>query len=227
VNGVGFSYRFLAFGVEQGIRDPGWGKAFVTRKVGGEQPVWIETLRVPTDGKKSWAQRYRDSPEVGGRDPARILVENLDQLPRGQALDVAMGEGRNALFLAQHGYQVLGVERESLAIERAREKALERGLRLETLQVDLEKGWLPPPESFDLILVINYLQRSLWVPLQKALRPGGAVVMETQTVDAPGTMRREFRLGPNELLSACRELEVKLYREQAGRASLIAQRVDR
>lgn len=151
-------------------------------------------------------------------EPCAFLVEHLSWLAPGRALDIAMGQGRNAAFLVQNGFSVLGVEREPVAIERARQRC---GPGIETLQVDLEKGWLPPPDAFELVLVVNYLQRDLFPALEAAVRPGGALLYETSTSPR---MRAEFRLQPNELLRAFGGLHCVAYREREGRASLLAVR---
>jgi SAM-dependent methyltransferase len=174
---------------------------------------------------KSWQERYQGCECVGGDQPSSFLVEHMDLLPRGRALDIAMGEGRNALFLARQGYQVTGVEREGLAIERALRKLAQEEFQMEAVQADLELAeWRPTPQSFDLVVVVNYLQRDLFGPLQDCLRPGGALVYETTTSDHPGALRPEFKLKPQELLTAFPALRVMIYREVEGRAGLIALR---
>jgi len=167
--------------------------------------------------RQTWAERYASQSCVGGLEPCAFLVEHLNWLARGRALDIAMGEGRNAAYLVENGFSVLGVEREPLAIERARL----RSPNLKTLQVDLEKGWRPPSEAFVLVLVVNYLQRDLFPTLQAALKPGGALLYETSSSPQ---MRAEFRLQPNELLRAFGGLHCLAYREWGGRASLLAVR---
>lgn len=162
----------------------------------------------------SWAERYQQCPCVGGTEPSAWLAGHLPWLPRGRALDVAMGEGRNAAFLVEHGYQVVGVEREPAAISRA----LQRCPEIQALQVDLEQGWRPEPDGFDLVVVINYLQVDLFSSLKACLRAGGGLVYEART--GPG----RFRLAPNQLLKAFDDLHVLAYRELDGRAGLVALR---
>lgn len=160
----------------------------------------------------SWSERYAASPCVGGPEPCAFLREHLSWLPRGRALDLAMGEGRNAAFLIENGFEVVGVELEPVAIERARARC---GPGLEAIWADLECGWRPPEGAFELVVVVNYLQRDLFVSLQKALRPGGALLYETRTVGS-------FALQPNELVRAFSDLRLAAYREWDGRASFLA-----
>jgi len=58
----------------------------------------------------NWEERYAQPGCCCGREPVDFLREHLDELPRGAALDLAMGAGRNALFLAQHGFSVTGID---------------------------------------------------------------------------------------------------------------------
>lgn len=167
----------------------------------------------------NWANRYEQSQWLCGREPCPFLREHFEILPRGRALDLAMGEGRNAVWLASQGYHVVGVEREEVAINRARSWAREEGRELDVLQLDLELGWVPDPDSFELIVVVNYLQRELFGPLIAALRPGGALLYDARIGEG------QFRLRRNELLRAFISLQVAVYRELEERASLLAFRV--
>jgi len=72
--------------------------------------------------------------------PAQFLTENIDLLPRGHALDVAMGTGRNAIYLAKMGFEVEGVDTSYQAIEEALARAREVGVSIKTRVEDLERG---------------------------------------------------------------------------------------
>src|SRR5665811_1004282 len=90
----------------------------------------------------AWNQRYADSELVWSATP-NIWVEQLTQdLPPGKALDIAAGEGRNALWLAARGWQVTAVDFSTVALQRARSLAEEQlgrdAIRLETLEADVE-----------------------------------------------------------------------------------------
>ncbi|MBN9418488.1 hypothetical protein ABS71_16380 [bacterium SCN 62-11] len=160
---------------------------------------------------KTWAERYAGCDCVSGTEASTFLREHLHWLPRGNALDVAMGEGRNSALLVKNGFDVLGVEREPIAIERARARC---GEGLQALQLDLEAGWRPEPQAYELVVVINYLQRDLFESLQDALKPGGALIYESRTVG-------NFALQSNELLRVFPKLRVAAYREWDNRASFL------
>lgn len=137
------------------------------------------------------------------------------RLPRGRVLDVAMGEGRNALFLARRRHAVVGIDRSLDAVRNARRAAAAAGLLLEAICADLE-AYALPSSAFDVVVNIRYLQRSLIPGLCQALRPGGMMVFETFLVDqlALGHPRNPaFTLQHNELLRLSTGLRVLHYEE--------------
>lgn len=181
--------------------------------------------------KEKWNAKYGASECLAGRDPCDWLTSNREYLTgRGRALDLAMGEGRNAVFAAGLGYQVLGVDISDVGVKRARALAEEQGLSLQTLVVDLE-DWPLPESAFDLVMCFYYLERKLFPALRRALRPGGILVFETFTVDylKYSSFKREWVLEPNELLHAFSALRVLHYREtdDAGAEKAVASLVAR
>lgn len=116
-------------------------------------------------------------------DPAGFLVENVDILPKGRALDLAMGYGRNAIFLARRGFDVEGVDISEEAVAGALKAAEDAGLTLTARVADLEAGYEIEPFAYDLIICFNYLHRPLIPEIRKGLRKGGMVVYETFIVD--------------------------------------------
>jgi SAM-dependent methyltransferase len=152
------------------------------------------------------------------RDPARWLVDHASMLPaRGDALDVACGSGRNALWLAARGLHTVAVDRNRSAIANLRDAALRLHLPLHAEVVDLEAEERPLPVSaFDLVLVVHYLHRPLFPALKAALRPGGVLVYETftraQALRGKPT-NPAFLLEPGELRALVAPLDVLDFRE--------------
>ncbi len=150
-------------------------------------------------------------------EPSQFLVDNAGLLPPGgRALDVAMGTGRNAVYLASLGFEVTGMEISDEACEMALEAAGAAGVRIEAVCVDLE-SWEAPAEAFDVVVNFNYLQRGLCPRLAAALKPGGVLVFETFTREQRqfgwGPSRDEFLLLPGELRGLFPRLETLVYRE--------------
>jgi 2-polyprenyl-3-methyl-5-hydroxy-6-metoxy-1,4-benzoquinol methylase len=167
------------------------------------------------------------------RQPAQFLVENIDLLPRGRTLDVAMGSGRNAIYLAKLGFEVEGVDASKEAIEEALARAREEGVSIQTRVEDLEKIPHIDEEAYDLVICFNYLQRSLIPQMKNWVKHGGMLVYETFIIDQVrfGKPKNpDYLLGYNELLHTFQDFHVLRYREgiiedRKAIASILAQKV--
>ena len=169
-----------------------------------------------SDAAKEWDERYREGRGMP-EEPSALLVENRALLPAdGSALDIAMGSGRNALYLASLGFKVTGVDVSTVAAELCREKAARLGLAVEAIVADLE-GYHLPMDAYDLIINFHYLQRSLAGPVVRALKRGGVLFFESFTVDqlqySYGPKDPAFLLQPTELRDMFPALETLLYYE--------------
>lgn len=169
----------------------------------------------------------------GGFEPAKFLVENIEFLPKGRALDVAMGAGRNAIYLARMGFDVEGVDMSPEAVNAALESARKAGVTIRAKVVDLEKNYHVEKNAYDVIICFNYLQRSLIPQIKNGLRKRGMVVYETFIVDQVqfGKPRNpDYLLKHNELLNMFSDFRCLRYCEGIieGRkaiASIIAEKV--
>lgn len=192
-----------------------------------------ETIAVMSEADKSkWERRYAEGGYLARTHPTRLLDEWLERLPRGRALDLACGAGRNALHLARAGYQVDAMDISSVALDRAAAKASELGLSVNWINVDLDDAELSP-ESYDLVVVARYVNRALTESLMGCMRDGGYLLYEQhlrtyRQVDGPRS--QSFRLAPNELLHMFSSLRVLYYREELatdpdGRTMALAQMI--
>jgi tellurite methyltransferase len=148
--------------------------------------------------------------------PARFLMENLSLLPKGRALDVAMGYGRNAVFLAQAGFEVEGVDISPEATAGALKAAKEAGVRLTVRVADLEHAYVIEPGAYNVIICFNYLHRPLIPEIRKGIRSRGMVVYETFIVDQArfGRPRNtDHLLEHNELLNLFCDFRCLRYHE--------------
>ena len=114
--------------------------------------------------------------------PNALLVEAVRGRPTGPALDVNMGEGRNALYLAQQGWQVTGIDLADQALAFARQRAQQLGVPLTTVEHDVNTyNW--GISQWDLV-VLTYADESAHLAqVQAALRPGGLLVFENFHAD--------------------------------------------
>jgi len=152
-------------------------------------------------------------------EPATALTEALERhaLPSGRtAIDLACGSGRNAVYLALSGWDVLAVDKLPDALERVQDLAARSGVAVRTQQLDLEFAGALDDLRADLVVVVRYLERTLYGPLQRVLRPGGMLVYETFTPDqaeAGHPRNPRFLLQPDELRTAFPDLEELSYQE--------------
>jgi SAM-dependent methyltransferase len=158
--------------------------------------------------------------------PAPFLEEVLPRIsqPRGVArepgpaaesprlaLDLACGAGRDAVFLAQHGFEVEGWDHAPEALGRVHDLARRHGVTVRTVLHDLERPGLPlPARPFDLIVCFRFLHRPLFPWIEQALAPGGWLVYETYRAGQERfhrPRRAQFLLAPGELARAFPTLE--------------------
>lgn len=169
----------------------------------------------------------------GSFEPATFLTENFALLPVGRVLDVAMGNGRNAIFLARAGFKVEGVDRSPETVKVAIEAAKQAGVNIKAQVADLEGEYTIEENGYEAIICFNYLQRSLMPHIKAGIRPGGMVVYETFTVDQArfGHPRnRDYLLKHNELLEIFGEFRCLRYHEsiienKKAVAGIVAQKV--
>jgi tellurite methyltransferase len=165
--------------------------------------------------------------------PAQFLVDNINLLPRGKALDIAMGSGRNAIYLANNGFEVEGVDVSEAGVKTALKTALENKVDLQVQVADLDKDYRIKPDFYSVIICFNYLQRSLIPQIKAGLKMDGMIVYETFITDQAKFGKPHnpnFLLKYNELLEMFRDFRCLRYREgifenRKAIASLIAQKV--
>jgi len=184
-----------------------------------------------TDREK-WDKRYASGAYAARTHPTQLLADWLPQLPKGRALDVACGAGRNALYLAEHGYAVDAIDISSVALDRARATAAERSLEINWIETDLEAGTLQG-DHYDLIVMVRYTHPPLVADLIGQLADGGFLLCEEHLLtdcDVVGPSSAAFRTRPNELLGLSTGLRVIYYHEGLvvdpdGRTAALAQLV--
>jgi tellurite methyltransferase len=168
--------------------------------------------------REKWDQRWQEKAISAAGPPDEWLLQVLPHLSdKGMALDLACGMGRNAISLAQAGYQVTAVDFSQVALDVLRAASVQKGLPVAAICADLENGDYPlAPESFDLVLQFYYLYRPLLPIVQNAVRPGGYVVIRTFSqagAERFGPVNKEISLASGELLKLFSGWEVLLYEE--------------
>jgi dihydroneopterin aldolase len=190
--------------------------------------LWLRKLAPPIAQKAGSVGVRLDRPraahhaQVTDPVPSRFVTRQLHRLPKGRALDVACGNGRHALYLAAHGFEVEAIDRDPESLAKLSAAAAQRRLsHLTVKQVDLERRTDDRPEfpvnAYDAIVVCFYLHRPLFPWLVEALKPQGVLLYETFTIDNYIRYRHprrwEFCLAQNELLRLTSSLRVLSYDE--------------
>ena len=187
--------------------------------------------------QKRWDKRFGRKEFALGEKPNPFLRKHIRLLPKGKVLDIATGEGRNAVFLSQHGFEVDAMDISERGLKKAQKLAREKGVKMNTFLVDLDRYQIEK-ERYDLIANFYFLKRRLIPRIKKGIKKGGKVIFETyilehRTLGAGGPKQAKYFLKPNELLRLFKDFRIQLYREgifkEGGKkkavASLIAEKI--
>jgi len=136
--------------------------------------------------KDFWNTRYAEPGYAYGTEPNAFLVSQRRYLKPGmKTLAVADGEGRNGVWLAQQGLDVLSVDASEIGLRKAQELAGDRGVKIHTEKVDLA-AWQWPEQEFDVVAAIFVhfppeVRSRLHRRMLEALKPGGVLILEAFT----------------------------------------------
>lgn len=166
--------------------------------------------------KDKWDKNYNacssDYPS-----PSEVLRQNLHLLPaQGTALDLACGRGANAICLAENGLTVSAWDISASALEHLATKANEKKLDINLEPRDISKQ-APELNSFDIIVVSNFLERKLIDDIRKAIKPNGLIFYQTfikDKVSTTGPNNPDYLLDKNELLHFFNDWKLIFYREE-------------
>lgn len=133
-----------------------------------------------------WDERYSHENYAFGEEPNDFLVEHVDAIPAGPVLCLAEGEGRNAVFLAQRGHLVTGVDISVVGLRKAAALAEKRNVALMLEQADLTTYDIGEERWAGIVSIFAHMPSALRQDLHRrcvaGLRPGGAFLLEHYTV---------------------------------------------
>lgn len=155
------------------------------------------------DDRKRWDARYMAY--SGGLEPSSIVMKYWSLASVGNALDIACGNGRNSLFLAEKGFRVDAADISTIATDRLRAQ----NATINVICTDLD-AWDCPPNHYELIINIRFLNRGLFPSIQAGLKPGGILIFESFLNGEADT----YCLKHNELPEAFPSFKVIHYAEQ-------------
>lgn len=137
-----------------------------------------------------WDEKYSAEHYVYGKEPNRFLADYAVELPPGDVLCLAEGEGRNAVFLAELGFHVTAVDQSCVGIQKAQRLAAEKGVQIETVCADLAEYDLGEDRWDAIVSIFGHLppavRQQVFRSLHQALKPGGVLLLEAYTPDQLG-----------------------------------------
>lgn len=163
-----------------------------------------------------WEARYAAPDYQPDTDPEPFLVEKCGQMDPGRALCLAAGSGRNAVYLAERGWEVTAVDISARGLAWCRELVAHREVRLTIVQADL-LNFDMGEENYDLITSFYYYQPELFPRVKGALRVGGQFILQTFSIDqgrfGGGPRNPAHLVEPNALLRAFDDFRVRHYED--------------
>lgn len=167
--------------------------------------------------QQKWNHIYSNSELIKKPLPAQVLVDFSHLLPKtGRALDLACGRGGNAIFLANAGLNVWAWDISDVALDQLSAQAEQTGLQINTEVRDIESECFPV-DCFDVIIIGQFLNRSICTHILDMLVSGGLLFYQTFTVDALtmgiGPKNPDYLLQRNELLTLFDGMQLHGYRE--------------
>lgn len=134
----------------------------------------------------AWDERYKAPGYYYGTEPNDFLREHCGAIrPSGAVLCLAEGEGRNAVFLAEHGYAVVAIDQSFVGLQKAERLAASKGVRITTIQADLADYRIEPDRWEGIVSIWCHLPRPLRAEVYRqvltGLKPGGVFLLEAYT----------------------------------------------
>jgi hypothetical protein len=161
-----------------------------------------------------WDSFYKKTNHAFGKDPVGFLKEHLRNLKKGRAFVPAMGEGRNAIFLARNGFTVDGVDLSSVAVDRAVEEARSQNTSIKGIVADLFQFHYPK-EAYDFVLVSLFYSTELMPKFKSALKKGGFLMLYLKLDTGRPSQKKtpdDFLVKASEVKSEVSEFEIIDYR---------------
>ncbi|MCP4982222.1 MAG: methyltransferase domain-containing protein [Gammaproteobacteria bacterium] len=164
--------------------------------------------------RDKWDQRYVED-SYHKNNPVVLVADWLEKIPPGRALDVACGAGRNAILLAQSGFQVDAIDISIEGLKQARQKAERQGLSINWIEKDLDESF-EFDLDYDLIIIMWYVNLALIKRLCDCLTSGGYLICEEHLITAEeviGPTSKNFRVASGALREALAGLDIVFYEE--------------
>ncbi len=195
----------------------------LNRSAGGDSTVNTATYEAVTgvsaeDDKNAWDNFYKNKSDLYGKEPISFLKEHLHLITRGRALVPAMGEGRNAIYLAKNGFQVEGIDYSEIAVQKALANAKSAQVSFKAIVQDLHYFHFQE-NYYDLVVVCLYYDKVLLSQFKRAVKRGGYLIfynkLDQQDSKILNKVRvpDDFAVKSGELKEGLKDFQIKEYRE--------------
>lgn len=167
-----------------------------------------------------WNEIYRKAPFKSGKAPSPFLVEMRSKLRKGKILEIGMGEGANAVYLAQQGFTVKGFDLSTVAVEHATQLATDTGVTIEAKRADLDL-FLFGLLEYDSVFMHDFKPSVIryYSEIIRSLKQGGTLLVESATMEemkepiGAEDSHKDYYFKTNELLRNLKELRILFYQE--------------
>lgn len=181
-------------------------------------PAQSQDMAQQTTAGEQWDKRFDKRMYLYGMEPVEFLRDHIDSLPKGKALCLAAGEGRNAVYLAEQGYDVTAMDASPKGLKKASALAAQRGVSIKTEVGDLQVGYDMGVEKYDLITDFYYHDTKMLQDVMRALKPGGMFVLQNFSIQQLDTNRfgpknPDYLVKPNELLAIFSDHRIIYYED--------------
>jgi SAM-dependent methyltransferase len=182
---------------------------------GGRWRVLHDQWSLSGDALDSWSQFFLEDQGNFKRSVNSLLVQAVKGVTPGKALDVGMGQGRNAVYLASLGWKVTGIDPAAGALAMARQQALKQKVKITSVLESAEEfDW--GRDCWDLIALIYFPACSHIAKIRQSIKPGGLVVIEGFG-KPPGSVGSKGWYAPGELRKLFeKDFDIRVYEEQQG-----------
>ena len=165
--------------------------------------------------RRKWDARYGAEDFEQPVDPVPLVRDVAQSLSPCRALCLAAGSGRNAVYLAQLGYEVTAIDISPVGLDRCRDLARSRGVEVELIEADLLS--YPFPDQYGLVTMVYYHEPSLFPQLQDAVKAGGHFLFQTFSIDHAkqdwGPSNPAFLADPKAVFDAFRHWRIRRFED--------------
>ncbi len=169
----------------------------------------------PDEDRTVWDSFYKSKGHVAVLEVVGFIKDNIPTIPKGKAFVPAMGEGRNAIYLAKRGYAVDGVDLSEVAVEHAIKNARDQKVKIKGIPADLN-DYRYPDNYYDVVVVSLFYIADLMPRFRKSLKKGGVIILYEKVDNGKNTNKSspdDFLVKTDELRNALKGMDIKIFKE--------------